>query len=99
MLRRALTAAVMLCAALPLGGCGSLNTLLSSSVADILPHWAGGLPPGLPPRPNDPGYAEFVRAQQAKSINPAPQAETVGAGPAEAVTRPQPAVQSAQPIY
>ncbi len=70
MLRRSLTAAALLYAALALGGCGSLNTVLSTTITDLLPHWAGGLPPGVPPRPTDPAYAEFERAQHAKALAP-----------------------------
>jgi len=70
MLRRGLTAAALLYAALALGGCGSLNTVLSTTITDMLPHWAGGLPPGAPPRPDDPAYAEFERAQRAKALVP-----------------------------
>lgn len=79
MLRRALTAAVVLSAGIWLGGCGSLNTLMSSTIADYLPHWAGGLPPNAPPRPGDPGYDEFERAQRARALV-AP-VETAGAAP------------------
>jgi len=68
MWRRALTAVVVLFAGLMLGGCGSLNTVLSSTIADFLPHWAGGLPPGAPPRPGDRGYDEFIRSQHAKAL-------------------------------
>jgi hypothetical protein len=35
-------------------------------VADHWPHWAGGLPDGVPPRAGAPGYAEFIAHGQAK---------------------------------
>jgi hypothetical protein len=34
------------------------------------PHWAGGEPAGVPPRPGQPGYEEFIAHGQA-SQNPA----------------------------
>lgn len=39
-----------------LGSCGGF----SGYVADSWPHWAGGLPPDVPPRPGAPGYSEFI---------------------------------------
>ena len=41
---------------LALGACSPF----SNYVADRWPHWAGGEPTGLPPRPGSPGYAEYV---------------------------------------
>jgi hypothetical protein len=38
---------------LNLAGCGGF-------VADHWPHWAGGMPADVPPRPGSPGYAEFI---------------------------------------
>lgn len=37
-------------------------------MADTMPAWMGGLPADVPPRPSDPRYAEYERAQQAKAI-------------------------------
>lgn len=34
------------------------------------PHWAGGEPAGLPPRPGQPGYEEFIAHGQ-RGQNPA----------------------------
>jgi len=48
--------------AFALGGCGSLNTWLSTSMADHLPQWAGGPPPGVPPRPGTSAYDDFTRS-------------------------------------
>ena len=39
-----------------LGSCGQT----SDFVADYWPHFAGGEPTGVPPRPGDPGYAQFI---------------------------------------
>jgi hypothetical protein len=52
-------AAIMLGLALNLASCGGF-------VADHWPHWAGGTPEGVPPRPGAPGYAEFIAHGQAK---------------------------------
>jgi hypothetical protein len=41
---------------LMLGSCSSF----SDAVSDHWPHFAGGEPGGLPPRPGDPGYAQFI---------------------------------------
>ncbi len=49
-----------------LGACSPF----SSSIADMWPHWAGGEPAGLPPRPGEPGYAQFIAHGQ-PSQNPA----------------------------
>ena len=76
----------VLCAGLSLGGCGSLNTILSTSMADLVPHWAGGLPPDAPPRPGDPRYDEFERAQRARALVPPSEtgnAETNSSGAVE----------------
>lgn len=51
-----------------LSGC----TATSGFVADTMPTWMGGLPADVPPRPSDPRYAEYERAQQAKAITVAP---------------------------
>jgi hypothetical protein len=60
-LRSFATGAALLAAALTLGGCSSTN--LSTFLADNIPQWAGGLPKDAPPRPDDPRYAEFYKAQ------------------------------------
>jgi len=53
-----------LCLIAPLlTGCGAI----SGFIADSLPVWAGGLPAEVPPRPSDPRYPEYERAQQAKA--------------------------------
>lgn len=49
-------AAIVLCFGLTLGACSPF----SGYVADNWPHWAGGEPTGLPPRPGSPGYAEYI---------------------------------------
>jgi hypothetical protein len=39
-----------------LGSCGAF----SDTVADYWPHFAGGEPAGVPPRPGEPGYNKFI---------------------------------------
>jgi hypothetical protein len=51
--RRLITAVTLLGFGLNLAGCGGF-------VADHWPHWAGGMPADVPPRPGSPGYAEFI---------------------------------------
>jgi hypothetical protein len=46
---------------LALGSCGPV----SGFTADHWPHWAGGLPGGVPPRPGTPGYDDYVAHRQA----------------------------------
>jgi hypothetical protein len=49
-----------------LSGCGAVSAFM----ADTMPTWMGGLPEGAPPRPSDPRYPEYERAQRAKAIVP-----------------------------
>jgi hypothetical protein len=48
--------AIVLCFGLAIGACSPF----SGYMADNWPHWAGGEPAGLPPRPGSPGYAEYI---------------------------------------
>jgi hypothetical protein len=48
---------------LALGSCGPV----SGFTADHWPHWAGGLPGGVPPRPGTPGYDDYVAHRQAET--------------------------------
>ncbi len=43
-----------------LGSCGPVAGFTS----DHWPHWAGGLPAGVPPRPGAPGYDDYVAHRQ-----------------------------------
>jgi hypothetical protein len=36
----------------------------SGYVADHWPHWAGGMPEGVPPRPGAPGYDDYIAHQE-----------------------------------
>jgi len=60
-----------------LGSCSSVAGVAS----DIWPHWAGGEPADVPPRPGKPGYEEYVAHQQG---NPPPAAPAEAAQPAAA---------------
>jgi hypothetical protein len=54
--RQGVWVAIVVCSVLALGACSPF----SGYVADNWPHWAGGEPTGLPPRPGSPGYAEYI---------------------------------------
>jgi hypothetical protein len=51
--------AILLGLGLNLASCGGF-------VADHWPHWAGGMPADVPPRPGAPGYADFIAHGQVK---------------------------------
>ena len=68
MVRRSIAIAALLAAGLALGGCGSINSSLSASMADGIPHWAGGLPADAPPRAGEPGYAAYLAKLNAKAV-------------------------------
>lgn len=55
------TAAMMtLCLGFVLGSCSTSTVFVS----DHWPHWAGGEPNDVPPRPGTPGYQEFIAHKQ-----------------------------------
>jgi hypothetical protein len=64
-------------AALLLSGCGAINSSLSTTMADNIPHWAGGLPPDMPPRPSDPKYDDYLAKLQGKAVIEAPKVDVV----------------------
>ena len=82
-----------LCAGLGLGASLGGCTQFSGNVADHWPHWAGGEPANLPPRPGSPGYQEYIAHRQAEGALPPPPAATGSAAP----VAPPPAVQSSNP--
>jgi hypothetical protein len=71
--------AMMIAVALLLSGCGAISSSLSEKLADSIPHWAGGLPPDVPPRPNDPRYADYLAKLQGKPLIDAPKADVAAA--------------------
>jgi hypothetical protein len=86
---RLIAAATLLGLGLNLASCGGF-------VADHWPHWAGGLPADVPPRPGTPGYAEFIaHGQPTPEAKQQPPAAAVQTG-AEQVP-PAPAPSAAQP--
>src|ERR1700722_20961450 len=55
-----------------LGGCSTINEKLSAGMGDYIPQWAGGLPPGVPPRRGTPEYDEYMKERERKRLEPAP---------------------------
>jgi hypothetical protein len=72
-----------------LGSCGPV----AGFTADHWPHWAGGMPEGIPPRPGSPGYDDYVAHRQAEAepAKPAATGATANApaAPAPAAVAPQ----------
>jgi hypothetical protein len=77
MVRNSIFIFLLVAAALLLSGCGAINSSLSGTVADSIPHWAGGLPPDVPPRPSDPKYADYLAKLQGKAVIDAPKADVI----------------------
>jgi hypothetical protein len=86
MIKRFRAPMVVLCLGLGLGSC----TSFAGIVSDHWPHWAGGMPDDVPPRPGAPGYEEFIaHAQPSKdAATPAPSAGKSNAPAAPAGNRP-----------
>lgn len=65
--RRIAAVATVLCAGLVLVSCAGTGSEdgFSAYVADHWPHWAGGMPNDVPPRPGTPGYRQFIAHGQA----------------------------------
>jgi hypothetical protein len=59
--KRHIVIAILLTLGPMLGSCSGF----AGSVADNWPHWAGGMPADVPPRPGAPGYNEFIAHGQA----------------------------------
>jgi hypothetical protein len=59
-----------------LGGCASINEKLSAGMGDYIPQWAGGLPPGVPPRRGTPEYDEYMKERERKRLEPAVAADS-----------------------
>jgi hypothetical protein len=61
-----------------LSGCGAINEKLAAGLGDVIPQWAGGLPPDAPPRPGTAKYDEFQKQRERLSLEPAPAKDTTG---------------------
>jgi hypothetical protein len=61
-----------------LAGCGTINEKLTEGLADVLPQWAGGLPPDAPPRPGTAKYDAYMKEQERKRLEPAPPKDAAG---------------------
>lgn len=53
-----------------MGGCASINEKLSAGMGDYIPQWAGGLPPGVPPRRGTPEYDEYMKERERQRLAP-----------------------------
>ena len=86
MIKRLLTPTMLLGLGLALGSCSSVT----GTVADHWPHWAGGMPNDVPPRPGAPGYDEFIAHERARAdaTAPAATAEKTEAQAAPSSNRP-----------
>jgi hypothetical protein len=78
MVKRLSVALMGLGLGLALGSCGPV----SGFTADHWPHWAGGMPEGIPPRPGTPGYDDYVAHRQAVTEPAKPAASTPANAPA-----------------
>jgi hypothetical protein len=59
--QRALATAAIVCFGLSLGSCSTTSSsTYAGYVADHWPHWAGGMPDDVPPRPGAPGYDAYI---------------------------------------
>ena len=86
--QRLIAASLACVLGLTLSACGSS----SDFVADSWPHFAGGEPNDVPPRPGSPGYAAFIAhgqaAQGANAQDGAPQTPPGGVTPEFAARQP-----------
>jgi hypothetical protein len=65
-LQRFAAAGLALAAGLMLASCSGF----SGFMADHWPHFAGGEPDGIPPRPGEAGYAQFIAHTEGKDGSP-----------------------------
>lgn len=86
--KRFIAAAFAFGLGLPLGSCSSV----SDFVSDSWPHFAGGEPAGVPPRPGTPGYAAFIaHGQPTGTVNPpAGNGQDAATGPTASVAERTP---------
>ena len=95
--RRRIAAAIVVCAGLLLASCagGASEDGFSAYVADHWPHWAGGMPDDVPPRPGTPGYRKFIAHGEADQDQPPPAVGANAAAPAAPVFQTTPAAPAA----
>ncbi len=86
-----------------LGSCGGgSESGFSGYVADHWPHWAGGMPDDVPPRPGAPGYDEFIAHGQASQDAAKPASPAANPSPVRRCSlssrrrRPQPQAEHAR---
>lgn len=82
--KRVVAAALLIGLGLALGSCSSF----SDTVSDHWPHFAGGEPDDLPPRPGAPGYDAFIAHGQAQQGAPAGNAQAAAPGQTAAIRNP-----------
>jgi hypothetical protein len=75
-----LTIVALALAGLALCGCASINEKVTSGVVDAIPHWAGGLPEGVPPRRGTPEYDAYMQERERKRLEPAVATDTAKPG-------------------
>ncbi len=68
-----------------LGGCGTINEKLTAGLEDVIPQWAGGLPPDAPPRPGTLKYDAYMQERERKRLEPAPPKDAAGQPALDAV--------------
>lgn len=85
--KRLIVAMLVFSLAPALGACSQF----SDYVSDHWPHWAGGMPPDVPPRPGAPGYDQFITHGEAPQptapVTAAPQAAPAPQTTATVATR------------
>ena len=83
-----------------LGGCSSINEKLSAGMGDMIPQWAGGLPPDVPPRRGTPQYDEYMRERERKRLEPAVATDSAKpASPASASSASNASAQALDPVH
>ena len=99
---RIVVTAVVISAGLSVASCAGTSNedSFSAYVADHWPHWAGGMPDDVPPRPGAPGYRQFIAHGQPDQDQPPPAgANGLAAAPGTPVfqTTPAATAQAARP--
>jgi len=60
-------------ASVVLGGCSSTSQSWLIDKLSDLPPWAGGMPPGAPPRPGTAEYDDYVKKLEGAAVVPTSQ--------------------------